>query len=125
MSRDANRRLIEIQTILVVLVGSIGIFAAAYFAEAVAPTAGTFASAFAASLTTLSVALIGFAIFSLALDTIDWREYFAERLKEVVIESDYLQTLDSDTLRDIQTRLLKAQFKNQAIDKEGSFLNYF
>ncbi len=89
------------------------------------PASGTFSSAFASALTTISVALVGFGIFSFAVDTKNWKDYFAERIKEVVIESDYLNTLDPETLKELQTRLLKAQFKNSAIDKEGSFLNYF
>lgn len=109
----------------VFLIGFAGVVAAAYYAEAIAPKSGTFSSAFASGLTTISVALIGYAIFSFALDTKHWRDYFAERLKEVVIERDYLETLGYEALKDLQTRTLKAQFRNQAIDKEGSFLNYF
>ena len=112
-------------SLLVFFVGVLGVVAAAYYAEAVAPKSGTFSSALASGLTTISVALIGYAIFSFALDTQHWREYFAERLKEVVIERDYLETLDYEALKDLQTRTLKAQFRNQAIDKEGSFLKYF
>jgi hypothetical protein len=130
--RDANynknsllSKSIGLFSMLVFFIGALGVVAAAYYAEAAAPTPGTFSSAFASGLTTISVALIGYAIFSFALDTKHWREYFAERLKEVVIERDYLETLDYEALKDLQTRTLKAQFRNQAIDKEGSFLKYF
>src|SRR3989475_12003168 len=103
----------------------LGVIAAAYYAEAFTPKAGTISSACASGLTTISVALIGYAIFSLTFDTKHWRDYFAERLKEVILEQDYIETLDYESLKDLQTRTLKAQFRNQAIDKEGSFLKYF
>lgn len=125
MSKEQSKKVIELITILVIAVGAVGVLASAYFAEAATPAAGTFSSAFAAGLTTISLALIGFGVFSFALDTKNWKEYFAERLKDVILENDYLKTLDADTLKDLQTRVLKAQFKNQMIDKEGSFLNYF
>lgn len=125
MSKTQTTTIIKLSTIVIIGTGCLGIFASAYFVEAVTPASGTFSSAFASALTTISVALIGFGIFSFALDTKNWKEYFAERIKEVVIENDYLNTLDQEALKETQTRLLKAQFKNQAIDKEGSFLNYF
>lgn len=125
MCKEKTKNIIELQTIILFTVGVIGIIASAYYAEAMKPISGSFSSAFAAGLTTISISLMGLGVFSFALDTKSWKEYFAERLKEVIIESDYLNTLDQDTLKDIQTRLLKAQFKNQSIDKEGSFLNYF
>lgn len=125
MCKAKTTRIIELLTVIVIGTGCFGILGSAYFVEAVTPASGTFFSAFASALTTLSVALIGFGIFSFALDTKNWKDYFAERIKEVVIENDYLATLDSETLKELQTRLLKAQFNNSAIDKEGSFLNYF
>ncbi|MCP4014512.1 MULTISPECIES: hypothetical protein [Delftia] len=112
-------------SLIVFLVGVLGVIAAAYYAEAFTPKAGTISSACASGLTTISVALIGYAIFSLTFDTKHWRDYFAERLKEVILEQDYIETLDYESLKDLQTRTLKAQFRNQAIDKEGSFLKYF
>ena len=125
MLKEKTTKIVHLLTILIIAIGCIGVLAAAYFTEKISPAPGTFSNAFAAALTTISVALIGFGIFGFALDTRNWKDYFAERIKEVVIENDYLNTLEQDTLKEIQTRLLKAQFKNQAIDKEGSFLNYF
>src|SRR5260370_735830 len=75
-------------SLIVFLVGVLGVIAAAYYAEAFTPKAGTISSACASGLTTISVALIGYAIFSLTFDTKHWRDYFAERLKEVILEQD-------------------------------------
>ena len=125
MSREKTRTIANLTTLIIIFIGVIGVISSAYFASSTNPTAGSFASAFASALTTLSIALMGFGIFSLALDTKNWKEYFGERIRDVVIENDYLSTLDPEALKEIQTRLLKAQFKNQTIDKEGSFLNYF
>lgn len=73
----------------------------------------------------LGIALIGFGLFGILVGTKNWREYFAERLKEVVLEQKFLETMDLDALRDLQTRVMKAFFRDQSIDREGSFLNYF
>lgn len=123
--KNKTKQNIFLTTLLIIIVGFLGIMSSAYFAESTSPQIASLASAFATGLTTISVALIGFAIFSLALDTKNWRDYFSDRLKEIVIEQDYLKGLDEDTLKTLQTSVLKAQFKNPGIDKEGGFLNYF
>ncbi|WP_196795124.1 hypothetical protein [Mariprofundus ferrooxydans] len=125
MSESKTKQTITLLTIIVLMVGIIGVLTSAYFAESMNPAPGSFRSAFATALTTISIALFGFGLFSFALDTKNWREYFSERLKEIVVERKYLESLDQDTLKDLQTNVLKAQFKDQTIDKEGSFLNYF
>jgi len=68
---------------------------------------------------------MGISVLNVLLDTKNWKEYFTNRLKEIVVDNDYLKTLDAEELEIIQTKLLKAQFKNHDIDKEGSFLNFF
>jgi len=122
---EKTTTIVKLHTLLMFTLGLVGIFAAAYLAENMMPISGSLLSAFAASLTAISVSFIGLSIFNFALDSKNWRDYFSERIKEVIIENDYLNTLDQEILKEMQTRLLKAQFKNQAIDKEGSFLNYF
>ncbi len=124
---DSNKtkQIISLSTVLIMFVGALGVFAAAYYSEARAPSPGSFAYAFVAGLTTLSVALVGFGIFSFALDTKNWRDYFSDRIKEIVIDSNYLKMLDAETLKGLQINVLKAQFNNPRIDKEDGFLSYF
>ncbi len=76
-------------------------------------------------LASVGIAFVGFGIFGILLDTRSWRDYFGERLKEIVLEQKFLDTMDIDALRALQVRVMKAFFRDQSIDKEGSFLNYF
>ncbi len=74
--------------------------------------------------------LLGFTIFtsgifSFFLQLPDWQHYFEERLKNVVLEQEYLNSMDQETLSNLQIKTLKAYFHTSDIDKEGSFLNYF
>jgi septum formation topological specificity factor MinE len=121
---DAKER-IKLKTIIAFLAGIIGVFASAYWTEVSQPSPGTFVNAAVNGLTTMSIAFMGIAIFSVLLDSKNWRDYFGERLKEVVIENSYLTTLDDIALKQLQTNILKVQFKNSQIDKDGSFLEYF
>ena len=73
----------------------------------------------------LGFTLFSSGIFSFFLQLPDWKNYFEERLKNIVLEQEYLNSLDSDSLSNLQIKTLKAYFKASDIDKEGSFLNYF
>jgi len=42
----------------------------------------------ASALSTIGVAFVGFGIFSILLDLKSWREYFSERLRPLIIESE-------------------------------------
>lgn len=75
----------------------------------------------------LDVAGIAFVVLGLIhvmIETKDWSSYFRDRIREIVMEQSYLNTLDKDRLTALQTSVLKAQFKDKAIDREGSFLSY-
>lgn len=113
------------QAYILILIGVIGVIASIYYVQCESPKSTTPAWVFSEALSTVSIALIGFGLFGLLLDAKSWKDYFAERVKEIVIEKSYLDTLDDGTLRDLQTNVLKALFKNPEIDKEGSFLNFF
>jgi len=69
--------------------------------------------------------LFASGIFSLLLQLPDWRNYFEDRLKSIVLEQSYLNSLDSESLSILQIKTLKSFFKSDDIDKEGSFLQYF
>lgn len=125
MGKICSLEKIKATTIIVILIGFIGIFASAFFTESIKPEPGSLYSAFSGGLTTLSIALIAFGIFGILLDSHSWREYFGERLKEVVIDNAYINNLDPENLKQLQTNVLKAQFKNTNIDKDGGFLQYF
>jgi hypothetical protein len=70
------------------------------------------------------IAFMVLGLIHLVIETESWSEYFRERLREIVTAQSYLNTLDNDRLRALQTSILKAQFKDQQIDREGSFLSY-
>lgn len=123
--RNTRKQYIKLQAFIAILIGLVGISISAYFNEAFDMGGASFISAFLTGYSTLSIALVGFAIFSMLLDSHNWREYFADRLKEIVLEKDYLKTLDPSTLRQLQTNVMKSLFNNPDIDKEGSFLRFF
>jgi hypothetical protein len=120
-----TKHIITLTTLLIMLIGVFAIFAAAYYAVVESPSPGSFSNTFASGLTTLGISLIGFSVFSFALDTRNWRDYFSERIKEIVIDNNYLEMLDPETLKTLQVNALKAQFHNPRLDNEGGFLNYF
>jgi hypothetical protein len=73
----------------------------------------------------IGVTVFALGIINIIVETKDWRNYFESRIRDIVIEQSYLQTLDQDILTALQTNVLKALFRDQNIDREGSFLNYF
>jgi hypothetical protein len=74
---------------------------------------------------TIGVTLFGLGLLNIVLETKDWRDYFEKRLRDLIVQQSYVSILDQDALNALQTNVLKAQFKDQKIDHEGSFLNYF
>ncbi len=73
----------------------------------------------------LGVALVVLGLVGIILDFRDWREYFQERLAEIIVKRSYLERLDRSELISLQTDTLKAFFKVEDIDRKGSFLDYF
>ncbi len=76
------------------------------------------------ALDVVGIAVFAIGFLNILIETKDWREYFGERLREVVLQQTYLRTLDREALATLQTNVLKAQFKSPDIDREGGFLNY-
>jgi hypothetical protein len=124
--------------VIAILVGVVLLFVGLYLGEAAMTTAPGANAAVAAAVEHLSlsyafllalqgigVTLIGFGLLTLFLEIPDWRNYFADRVKEIVIQQDYLKSLDSRTLDALQDNVLKARFNDPGIDREGSFLSYF
>lgn len=71
------------------------------------------------------IALIFIGIIGIVLEFRDWREYFQERLSEIVIQRSYLNTLKDDELLSLQTATLKAYFKDDQLDRADSFLEFY
>jgi hypothetical protein len=64
-------------------------------------------------------------IFSIFLQIPDWQDYFEERLRNIVLEQSYLDSLKKHTLWNLQINTLKSYYEIDDIDKEGSFLLFF
>jgi hypothetical protein len=84
-----------------------------------------FLTTLASFLETLGITLVALGLLQLTIETRDWRSYFEERIRAIVIEQTYLDSLDKDTLVRLQTNAFKAQYKQAALDREGGFLQYF
>jgi len=67
----------------------------------------------------VGVACLLFGGFSAFLEVREIKRYFAERLEEIVIKQDYLQTLDLELM---WTSLAVAKFKNPQLNQSDSFL---
>lgn len=140
MNKTIEETVIRNHAWLLIFIGIISVFAALYFYRETIDLSQIASSVTQAKnichqsrgyntfldlIKSLGIALIGFGLFGILVNTKNWREYFAERLKEVVLEQKFLDNMDLDALRDLQTRVMKAFFRDQSIDREGSFLNYF
>ena len=73
----------------------------------------------------IGIAFLSLGIVGIILDLPNWQKYFQERLGEVVTQRNYLNTLGNEELIALQTATLKAFFKVEDIDREGSLLNFF
>jgi hypothetical protein len=73
----------------------------------------------------IGLAFISIGIIGIILGFKDWKRYFQERLAETIVGKDYLNTLSDGELTELQTATLKAFFKAEDIDREGSFLHSF
>jgi hypothetical protein len=87
-----------------ILVGLLLVFASLYFEILlVGPPVSAQHSAAALGhtalklLEVLGVAIFGIGFLNIMLETKDWRDYFEDRIKHLVVEQEYLKTLDKDT----------------------------
>lgn len=71
------------------------------------------------------IAFVIMGIIAIIVQFKDWKVYFQERLKEIVMERAYLETLSDNEISSLQIDTLKAKYKTSNIDREGSFLHYF
>lgn len=76
-------------------------------------------------LSHIGIALLVLGIVGIMVDLPDWQKYFQERIKETIIEKDYVHQLSQTELMNLVTNALKAYFKVDDIDEKESFLEYF
>lgn len=88
------------------------------------PSNGPYLHTLVKLLDVIGIAIFAVALINILIETKDWSDYFGRRIREIVVEQSYLNTLDRQKLDLLLTGVLKAQFKDQEIDREGSFLNY-
>lgn len=74
---------------------------------------------------TIGATGLALAFLNIWVETDDWRGYFEDRIKSVVIQQDYMKSLDRGTLDVVLRNLMKARFTGAAIDKEDGFLDHF
>jgi hypothetical protein len=70
------------------------------------------------------IACLVLGLIHIMIETDDWSEYFRERIREIVMQQAYLDTLDKNRLAVLHASVLKAQFEDPDIDKEGGFFDY-
>jgi hypothetical protein len=73
----------------------------------------------------LAIALFSVGLIAVLIEFRDWQEYFQKRIAETILQQAYLNTLDRDQLIALQTNTLKAFFKVDDLDRQGSFLEFF
>ncbi len=71
------------------------------------------------------IASLVFGMFSLFIELPEVRDYFRERMKEIVMERAYLKGLNEEELRKHQIEAMQAHFRNDKIGEQGSFLRFF
>ncbi len=69
--------------------------------------------------------LLSVAIVGILLGFKDWRNYFQDRLSDIVLGKSYIKNLSKEQLINLQNDTIKAYFETDSVEREGSFLNYF
>ena len=59
------------------------------------------------------------------IETGHWRRYFEGRIKDIVVEQNYLNGLDKNTLSNLHVKLLQAQFQDSSISGDDSFFAFY
>jgi hypothetical protein len=73
----------------------------------------------------LGIALFLAGSVAVLLEFRDWQKYFQERIKSVMFEHEYLRSMGGEQLMALHTKTLKAYFKTEDIERQGSFLEFF
>jgi len=75
-------------------------------------------------LKNMGQALMCLGTITMLVDFPDWKNYFGDRLKDIVIKRKYLETLNKDELASMQIDIYKSIYKHSDLEKEDSFLRY-
>jgi hypothetical protein len=73
----------------------------------------------------LGVGFLILSIIGIVVDFKHWRDYFEDRLSQIVIDKQYLAKLTREDLISLQTDVLKVYFKNHQIAGEEGFLKFY
>lgn len=76
-------------------------------------------------LSHLGIGAILIGIVGILIDMDHWTDYFKKRLAEIVMDKKYLENLAPSSLINLQTEVLRAYFRNDAIGGEDGFLKYY
>jgi len=68
----------------------------------------------------IGIAIFIFGLFNTMIELREWKDYFGERIKEIVIQQAYVDKLDNEVLRVLETNVLKALLKSSSLGEEGS-----
>ena len=77
------------------------------------------------ALKTLGATGLAVVFLNFWIETEDWRQYFEERIKSIVIQQDYMKSLDQNTMKNVLVNLMKARFKDTSVDQKDGFLDHF
>ena len=74
-----------------------------------------------------TLGVTGFAVVGLNLwiETEDWKSYFENGIKRIVVQQDYISNLEPSTLDNMLRSVMKARFKGVVVDRENGFLDHF
>ncbi len=75
-------------------------------------------------INTLGTGLFCSGIISILIETKSWNDYFAENLKKIIVEHEYLSQIDTDTLSNFHKNVLRIRYKNEDIGKDDTFLDF-
>ena len=73
----------------------------------------------------LGIAVLSIGGIGLLLEFPHWQDYFHKQIVDTITEEAYLKKFSGVELNEIQTKLMRAFFKTEDIDKPNSFFRYY
>jgi hypothetical protein len=72
----------------------------------------------------IGIALISGGLIGAILETNEWSNYFSKKIRNIVIDPDFLKQLNDDKIQHLNVNLIANQYGEQ-IKKEDSLYNFF